>query len=225
MKTNELIMTYSPWIKFDTIDWSPYENCMILKTYDAKEIIYHQGEKTNFVYLVKSGRVRLSTFSKAGREQALSIAEGGCLFGEMSIVDNENNFTTSTTIVKSQVYLIPKDRFKDIYFNNKDINNLMFKSIVRKVRILSSLVESLSFHSAERRVASYLIELLSTHNDHRLDPPTLNIKFTQQELADLTGLSRVSVSQVMNTLFELNVISKKNGYIVFKDLEYLKNIS
>lgn len=222
---DRIIKTYSPWMKFDDIDWSPYLDKMMYKKYKSNQTIYYQGECADYVYLIKEGRVRLSTFSIDGREQALTIVEDGSLFGELSIIDGEANFATATAVIDSSIYLIEKTYFKALLEKDPNINNLLIKNIVRKTRVLSSLVESLSFHKAEARVAKYLLELVNTHSHIQNELPILNVKFTQQELADLTGLSRVSVSQVMNIFYEQNIILKKNGYIIFKDANYLRSIT
>lgn len=223
-KFNNLFNAYSPWIKFDNVDWGKFDINFSLKKYPAKQIIYDRKDESHYVYIIKKGRVRLSTFSRDGREQCLSIAEDGGMFGELSVIDGLENFATATTVIDSYIYVIPKNDFERIYTSDEQLQVLLLQSLVRKIRILSSLVETLSFESSESRVARYLVELVNSHSSNYNNKPLLDIKFTQQEMADLTGLSRVSVSQIMNFFYEKGVIEKLNGYIYINDLNYLKSI-
>lgn len=223
-KFNNQFNVYSPWIKFDNVNWEDFNIDLNTKSYKAKQIIYSQKHESEYIYIIKKGRVRLSTFSKDGREQCLTIAEDGCMFGELSVIDGKPNFATATTVIDTELFQIPKKSFEKIYTSNEQFQILLLKSVVRKIRILSSLVESLSFQSAESRVARYILELSRAHSTLHDEKPLLNVKFTQQEMADLTGLSRVSVSQVMNYFYENEIIKKINGYIYINDLNYITEI-
>ena len=211
----------SPWIRFDNYNWSNSEFDTYLKVFPKNEVIYRQKEYSDFVYIIKKSRVRLSIFSKDGNEKCLTIAEEGSMFGELSILDNLPNFTTTTTIVNCELFLIPIDTFKEIIETDKEFLDKVMQSLVRKIRIMSSHVEDLSFKGAYSRVASYLIKLVHSHGSLSSGTYKLNIKFTHQEMADLTGLSRVTVSNVMSYLITQKVISKVKGYIVIQDIEKL----
>lgn len=196
----------------------------MLKTFPSKKIIYVQQELSSNVYLIKSGRVRLSILHKNGSEQSLTILEEGCAFGELSVFDDLPNFGTATTIVECKIFVIPNKVFKQMLLMDDELSNIIIKSLVRKIRTLSSLVEALSFKNSYSRVASYVLELVHSHSDYISGTYKLNIKFTQQEMADLTGLSRVSVSQIMNYMVDNQIIKKSNGYLVINNILELQKM-
>ena len=220
-KVLEDLYNYSPWIRFDNINWNTSNFETYLKMFSANDVIYHQQQYSDYVYIIKKGRVRLSIYSKDGNEKCLTIAEKGSMFGELPVLDGLPNFASATTIVDCEIYLIPKDVFKSIFINDEEILDKVLQSLVRKIRILSSHVEDLSFKNAYSRVSSYLIKLIHTHSTKTDDVYRLNIKFTHQEMADLTGLSRVTVSNIMSDLISDGIISKKKGFITIKDIEKL----
>jgi CRP/FNR family cyclic AMP-dependent transcriptional regulator len=196
----------------------------MLKTFPSKKIIHMQQDLSSNVYLIKKGRVRLSILHKNGSEQSLTILEEGCTFGELSIFDDLPYFGTVTTIVECEIFVIPNKIFKQMLLTDEEFATIITKSFVRKIRILSSLIEALSFKTSYSRVASYVFELVHSHSDFISGTYKLNIKFTQQEMADLTGLSRVSVSQIMNYMRENEIIKRSNGYLIITNIGKLQEM-
>lgn len=201
--------------------WNKLDLNLYLKTFSVNTIIYHQQQDSEFVYIIKKGRVRLSIYSKEGNEKCLTIAEEGCMFGELSILDGLPNFATARTIVNCEIFLIPKDTFTEVFMYNPEVSKKVIQSLVRKIRTLSSQIEDLSFKNSYSRVASYLIRLAHVHAAVIGKTFRLNIKFTHQEMADLTGLSRVTVSNIMSDLVSSKCISKVNGFIIINDIDKL----
>lgn len=214
---------YSPWIKFDDYKWDTLIEGLRPIKYKKNNIIYHQQTYTGCLYIVKSGRIRLSIYSEDGREKSLFIADKHSLFGELSIFDNLPNFATAMAVTDSQVYRIPKEIFLERLQTDSDLSLNIIKMMTRKTRLLVSQIEELSFKDAYSRVAIALIKLSLCYSSSSPVGSKLEIKFTHQEMANLLGLSRVTVSQIMSDFINLSILEKKDGYIFLKDINKLKN--
>ncbi len=219
--TIDLIMEHSPWLKLDHFDWHAITSDAKPKLYKKNTNIYQQQHYSDYIYIVKSGRVRLSIYSRNGEEKCLIIADRGCLFGEISGLDDHPNYANATVIVDSYLYLIPKERFQEELNRNHDLCLKIIKVLARKIRLLSSQVEGLSFDDSYYRVANALVYLTEQYGLKTDKGYKIQLKFTHQEMANLTGSCRVTVTNIFRTLSKGNIIEKENGFVIVKDVDKL----
>lgn len=221
LTTVDLIMVHSPWLKLDQVDWSAISSGIKPKFYEKNTNIYHQQQYSDYIYIVESGRVRLSIYSRNGEEKCLTIADRGCIFGEVSGLDGYPNFANATAVIDSYLYPIPKERFKEELERNHDLCLKIVKVLVRKMRLLASQVEELSFDDAYYRVINTLVYLAEQYGINTKNGCKIGLKFTHQEMANLTGLCRVTVSNVFRSLSKENMIGRENGFVIVKDVDEL----
>lgn len=209
---------HSPWIEAKDIDWGDLTEGLKLISYKKGEIIYHQEEQKPFVYLVKTGRVRLDVYSEAGNKRSLFVAGPGAMFGELSPIDQMPCFCDATAAVDSVVYLIPTPLFTQRMESDHQFAKNLLLLMARKTRLMTDAIKQLSFHSSTSRVAYALINLSIQYSLQRPDGSLrLTMKFTQQEMADITGLSRVSVSNIFIELMSEGILEKEEGFLVIRD--------
>lgn len=220
----DLIAPYmSPWLSMDDKDWEPILKDSTVKTYARDAVIYRQGDVTSYVYLVKEGRVVLDLYGINGRRRSIYIADKGTCFGELACLDQLANYCTATTCTKTALYLIPKKRFIDEIYVNPAFSMTLLKALSLKTRLITSLLEQMSFNDSSYRVYHSLLSLIQLYGIQTKDGSyKLNIKFTHQEMAYQTGLSRVSVSNIFLSLTNEGLIEKDKGYLIVKDIQALK---
>jgi CRP/FNR family cyclic AMP-dependent transcriptional regulator len=220
-RTIDLIMEHSPWLKLEQIDWSDITSGLEPKLYKKNASIYQQQNFSDYVYIVKSGRIRLSIYSHNGEEKHLIIADEGCIFGEISILDGLPNYANSTAIVDTYLYLIPKERFSEELNRNHDLCLRVMRVLARKIRLLTSQIEELSFDDAYYRVVDALVHLAEQYGIKTEKGCRIQLKFTHQEMADLTGSCRVTVTNIFRSLSDKKIIKKENGYVIVRDIDKL----
>lgn len=216
--TIDLIMDYSPWLKLDQFDWYSITSGIRPKLYKKNTNIYQQQYYSDYIYIVKSGRVRLFIYSRNGEEKHLIIADEGCIFGEISGLDGHPNYANATAIVDSYLYLIPKEQFIEELNGNHDLCLKIIKVLSRKIRLLSSQVEGLTFDDAYYRVVNALIHLAEQYGLKTKKGCRIQLKFTHQEMADLIGSCRVTVTNIFRSLSKEDVIEKEKGFVIVKDV-------
>lgn len=213
----------SPWLSMDAKDWKSITSDSTLKTYPRNTVLYRQDDIPSYVYLVKSGRVVLDIYGINGKKRSIYIADKGTCFGELSCLDQLPNYCTATTCTKTSLYVISKARLiEEIYKNPSFCMNLL-KSLSIKTRLITGLLEQMSFSDSTYKVYHSLISLIQLYGIQTSQGYyKLNIKFTHQEMAYQTGLSRVSVSNIFLNLANENLIEKEHGYLIIKDISALK---
>lgn len=179
-----------------------------LKHYNPGQVVYMQGERSTCFYFVKYGKVKVSIFKENGSEKILAIQESNTFFGESAAFDRYPYFATATTLDESGIYVFDIDETETLLKEHPGVSLLIITSIIRKLRLLGLQVEGLSFLDAQKRVASILLKLM-----HEVGEPTaggivIKKRITHEDLANITGLSRVTVTNVLNHLARLKLITK-----------------
>lgn len=212
----------NPWISLPDADWSELIKVARLISFKKGEIIYHQNLPTSYVYLVKTGRVNLSILSETGDEKGLYIASKGCIFGETIQMDPVNNSAQATAKTDCSIYTIENQVFFECMHNYSVIADNVCTIMAKKIRLLTGQIEMLSFFDANSRVCEMLTYLSEKYGILQDEGNLIDMRFTHQELADMVGASRVTVTNIMNSLTADGIIKKVRGKYLIVDKDNLR---
>ena len=224
IKHNFEDISFSPWVKLDISNWEGIINKGSTIKYKKNSIIFQEQQNLLSVYIIKSGRIRLTVSNKDGDEKHIMIAEVGCIIGESSCLLNVPSMTAATTIVNTEMYEISKSDFLKYININKELNKLIMSIISIKNNIFIQQISDLSFSSSIERVSKALYDLANLYGVKYGNSYRINIKFTHQDIANLINCSRVTVSKIFSQLLDDKIIERKNGYIIVNDLEQIKEL-
>ena len=217
----------SPYLT-DNLNDHPEELSLLIsiskpKDYRAGALIYVQGEEYKpYFYLIEQGKVKISLLGRDGSEKILVIQEKNTIFGYAVAFDGHAYFYTATAMEDTKVRIIHKKDFIDLIEKHPSVSLLIMSAFARVTRMLVLQIEDFSFLDAEKRVAHMIYKL--AYEVGQKTPKGLLIakKVTQEDVASLTGLSRVSVSLALNHLEDLDILRKKRNVIEVFDIQKLK---
>lgn len=215
----------SPWISFDRKIWKPLTDGINPICFSKNQFVYEQEQDAENVYIVASGRIRITAFHLNGTEKQFYIAERGCMIGENSCFMGTQNTTYAVAIVESQLYRIPFEKLITAMRDHWALTLQVIQVICRKNHALLSQIAELSFAQAFQRISQMLLNLAHEYGKNVGDDIKINIKFTHQDVAHMTTASRVTVSNVFHELAERNVITKRDGYFMLMDMKLLEEFA
>jgi len=207
----------SPWLQFEDLNWSSITKGLIPDKFPRGSFVYHQNQANRFVYIIKSGRVNLSILNADGKIRSLFICCTGTLFGEISHFISPKNSAQAQAVSESIIYKVDKDRFQSIFMSNSTIAHNTAVVLAKKVRVLTAQMESTMFPDATKRVANMLLYLTEQYGNHCENGLKLNIRFSHQEVANLIGTSRVTVTNAFKQLTDERVILKSGSQFLLLD--------
>lgn len=216
---------YSPWIHDPLTVWSGLLCPRYLVRVKGKTVIYNQEEEIEYVYIVKSGRVRLSYFTPQGQEKIYFFCIEGALFGEESCFSPESQFLHGATIVDCQLYKIPKNDFLEALSQNKDLNAQVIHSMAHKTYVVMEQVRRMSFLDARQRLAATFVDLCQVFGVPCEKGIKIELPIIQQGLANLVKTSRLTVNKTIVEFEKQGVLEKKNQRFLVYDLPYLESLS
>ncbi len=192
------------------------------KTFPKKSIIFHEGDEGDTLYILKSGRVKISKITEDGREKTLTIMQPGDFFGEMAILDSLPRSATAEVLDEpATAFTVNKRDFERIIVETPLIALQIMRDLTRRIRQVNQQVEDLAFKDVHERVASTLFHLSRSEGRPMGTKVLINLKMTHQDLANMVGSSRETVTRALNRLQDEGIISIAHQQITINQLKAL----
>lgn len=188
---------------------------VIKRRFKRGEALVEQGQKSNALFILLTGRARVMTSDGRGREVILATLAQGDYLGEMSIIDNEPHSATVRAEVQTDVLMLGRAEFARCLTENASMSLVVMRGLVKRLRHADRKIESLALLDVYGRVAHALLDFAVADAQGQL---LIKEKISRQDLAKMVGASREMVSRVMKDLEERGFIEAlPNGATLLKD--------
>ncbi len=176
------------------------------------EILFREGEINNNVFFIKSGKLKVSK-----KENVIGFTRENEFIGITSCLCEGNYFYFTSCACENSILLkIDKTNFKKALTDNPEFGKIMIEILCRRIKITDNKTKSYATHNTEERILNELI------NNAVFECDTQNTNLSIAELSELTGVSTVKVSTVLQGLSANNIIKIIDQRISIVDLETLK---
>jgi CRP/FNR family transcriptional regulator len=213
----------SPWIHLDFSLWDDVVRGKIPRLYKKRTFLFQQGEAPDNFFIIKSGRVRITSYHPAGSEKQLYVAETGAIFGELACIQNTPYAVSAVAIVDSMVYCLPYKLLENRMQRDWPLTKHIMQIACRKSHVFMEQILELSFNHSIERVARILLNIAAQYGQPLPDGRIrISIKFTHQDVASMINASRVTTSNIFNAFSCEGLIGKESGHYILTDPEKLK---
>ena len=182
------------------------------REYPKGSFVITQNERGSAMYLLVSGRVKISLASPEGKELALNYLEAPAHFGEMSIVDAQPRSADVIAVTDVEVLSIDSKDLATAIQVQPRLALTLIATLSRRVRQLIGRLEDLAFHDATHRVMRVLLNVATASYEARGVPVIEGL--THYEIATLAGTSRETASRVISNLGRDGVVATKGRKII-----------
>ena len=203
-------------------------NLVIVKNYNRDETVVLEGDDSvQALYLIATGSVQVYMTGIDGRETILSFLERGDFFGEMSLIDGEPRSASVRTVTDATLLVIHRESFLSLLRKSPEIAMALMSELCKRLRKANKQIGSLSTMSVSGRVAGTLLNLMQErgvriHTDNGNMVTVIHNRPTQQQLADMSGTTRETVSRICSLLVRANAIAMTGKDIVIFDEDALQ---
>jgi CRP/FNR family transcriptional regulator, cyclic AMP receptor protein len=178
--------------------------------YRKDQIVYRQGDPSDTVFYIQSGRVKKTVVSEQGKEAVVALLGAGDFFGEGCLAGEALRLSTVAALTKCVIARISKEDITRVIHEEPSFAELFISHLLaRNSRVEEDLVDQL-FNSSEKRLARTLLLLANFGKEGRPEP--IIAKVSQETLAEMIGTTRSRVSFFMNKFRKLGLIDY-NGSI------------
>ncbi len=179
----------------------------VMREVRRKEVLYLPGDAGDRIYLLKRGVVKISTLDDEGREIILALLRVGEVFGEEAALDDAPRDHMAEAYEDALVCIVTKQDFLDMLRSHPALAFKVTKLIGFRLKTFRSRVENLLFKGAPARLAATLLELARDHGVPDAQGILLPLKLSQQDLANLIGVTRESVNLALSDFRKKQLIA------------------
>ncbi len=193
-----------------TRELSEIEKKISFKQFKKDEIILREENTNEFMYAILDGEVKVVQTTEEGKEIIITMHRVGDFFGELSLIDGKTAPAAVCATKNSEAAIISRNDFYSLLHDDKILQN-MLRILCARIRESIKKIQILNFNNASQRI-KMLFLMLSESFGQELDGGTvLSIKLTHQDIAEMTGLSRETVTRILHRW-------RKRG-----EIQFLKN--
>lgn len=183
-----------------------------MKQYGKRQVIFEPQDRDK-VFILKIGRVEIYQLTVDGKKIIVDTLGPGNVFGDLGIDEPNELFVEATT--DALVCVIKKDEFFTMITRNPSIANQLVKELFAKIIESESQVAALASDNLLTKVKNLLLRLAKKHGKKREERIVIPVKFTHEQLADMVGISRPTMTAILGTLAREGIISRKGKLISF----------
>jgi CRP/FNR family cyclic AMP-dependent transcriptional regulator len=185
------------------------------RPFQAGEIIYEAGDMASSLFLVISGRVQLYRTTPDGRRFAIATLEPGSIFGEESLLGGHGPNTYAVGLEPGSVWAMPGQRAREISSSNPLFGFGLMQAMGQRVVEAENRLEQMAYSTIASRLAALLLELRADSGDN-------TIEVTHQELADMLGTWRETISKTLQEFRRRGLIASGRRRLTLLDEEGLR---
>jgi len=167
----------------------------VVRSFPRNAVLINEGDVGDALYVILSGRVKVFSSNKAGREFVIDFHGAGEYVGEMSL-DGEPRSASVMTVEPTTCAVVNRAQFRDFVLAHPDFAMHLIERLIHRVRVTTGNLKSLALSDVYGRLVR-LLNALAKNVDGR---QVVTEKLTQQEIADRVGASRDMIGKLIKDL-------------------------
>lgn len=210
-----------------TAERAEVERLIAYNVYPSGQIFHSPNELGEQLFVLRSGRVRIYKLSPEGRALTLMVLEPVTIFGEMTLVGQWLHDTFAEAMSECVIGVIGRDTLRRILERYPQVAIAFMELMGQRLRAMENKLADIAFKSVPQRLASLLLSLAGASSVAQTQPavPPSVVRYTHQQLADMIGSYRETVTKAIGELREAGVIRIEDEAIALTDLAQLQRLA
>lgn len=194
-----------------------------------RQVIVHQGDSGRDMYIIVSGRLRVSALSDEGKEISFVVLGENEYFGELSLLDGRKRSATVTAVADSELLVLTHQQYQNLLTNSPQTATRLLTRIALlladRLRATDSLYQDVVFLDVSARLAKFLLSASVEPDDVTSSIRIVDVKLSQYELGTLVNASRESVNKQLRDWESRDILNIDNGRIILRDIDALQSLA
>ena len=190
---------------------------MIARHYESGKFIFLEDSEGEQCFFVVQGSVKVTRLSKDGREVILAMLNEGEFFGEMALLDGESRSANVIALEETEVLTLNREDFLVVLHDYPQIAIQLLKEMADRLRKSDRQIASLSLSDAEKRIALCIIRFADEQGIIKRGQVSIPKMPIQQDIANMAGTSRETVSRAINLLEKEHFIKRQGRELLILD--------
>ena len=185
-----------------------------LREFQKGQVILYVEDTNRYMYSVLRGGVKVYYSNEDGKESIVAFHGAGDSFGEVSLIDQQTIPATVVAIENSLVAIVGREDFFDIVLTQPKVLQKLLMMLTGRLRQSLNQVRMLHFKDASYRVKTLFKDMAAERGELVAEGVALKLRLTHQNIADMTGLTRETVTRIIDKW-------KKSGAVVIDNNRHL----
>jgi len=212
MRPRDQLRSIHLFSEFDDCEADAILGLMREKSVAKGTVVFHQADPATGLYLILKGAVKLSRTWRDGRDVTVAVLREGNFFGELSLLDGQPRSATATAIQPTRLLLLDREHFHQQVLGRPRIVIKLLRELSKRLRAADQAIENLALGSVHDRLL-HLLGHLGRRTPLRNDTAVIEHAPTHQELAEMVGSSRETVTRALATMEKVGIVALARGKI------------
>lgn len=178
------------------------------KLFKKGEMIIEEGDISTSLYIIHSGKVKLSKLTIQGKEQIVHLLTTGDFFGESNLFHDDMVMNLSCHALEdTKICVLKKQDFDQIMLSNPEISFKLLKTITKRLSHTEDLARTLATKDPEVRIADMLLEFCEKFGTEHQNTVLITLPITREEISSYVGLTRETISRKLAKLADKDILT------------------
>jgi CRP-like cAMP-binding protein len=190
-----------------------------------RQVVYLPGDPGRSVYLVNGGRVKISKVTRDGKELTLAYRGPGELFGELAMIDGGPREEMAEAMENALLTELNRGDFERLVQAHPQLGHRLSRLLLQRRRDVENKIENLVFKDVNAKLGELLLRLALDYGVDHERGTLVALKITHQEMANLIGSTRETVSLTLSQFKRRGLIRTEGRKVIIADHEGLRALS
>jgi CRP/FNR family transcriptional regulator, polysaccharide utilization system transcription regulator len=193
-----------------------------VRNYKRKENIFYEGEFPNNLFFIVKGKVKCWRMNEDGKELIIDLYKQGEFIGYIPLLSDAPYSETATALEETEVAMIPKDEFLELFNRDKDVSYRFIKMLANNVHEKEEKLLSLAYSSVRARVAEALLHLRQRYKE--VGKESFSINISRDDLAGMVGTATESLIRTLSEFKGEHLVEVSGREITVLDFAGLERV-
>ena len=189
---------------------------------DKGELVFQKDEPGYAAYIIERGSIRIYVPAAQGNDLTLAVLGPGDFFGDLSLLDGQPRSASAAALSETSLLLVERRDFMALLRSRPEAAMAVLAVVARRLRETDEMASDLASLDAGTRLAKKLLELAEAHGVEHDGGVLLDLPVTQEELANMIGVTRESVNRCLAMFRRRGLVKNQGRRLVLRDLQGLR---
>lgn len=193
-------------------------------SFKKKDVIFSEGDPSDWFYIVINGKVKITKLSQEGKEIILEIISPMDFFGGLAVIKGFPYPANAIAMEDTELLKISRSNLMRILDRFPNLMYCMALQLSDRMKESHEALKNIALERVEARIASLLLKLADKTGRETESGLLIDMKLTKQDIAEMVGTTVETSIRTMSKFKKLGMISDREGKIIIKDINKLKNL-
>jgi CRP/FNR family transcriptional regulator len=193
--------------------------------YQRGQLLYTPKERSEALFMLKKGRVRIYRVGHDGREFTLTVVGAGTVFGEMSLTAQRLENAYAEAMERVVVCKMRKHDLERLIMDKPQVGLKVMAVLSERLSLAEDRMEDIALKEVPARLASFILQLVESEGVMTPEGPKIPTRYTHRQLATMIGANREAVTRALDKLRREGAVQLSNRYIYIHDPEVLRRVA